>query len=133
MIKIISTLFLSLILTIGCDKSSKVDQALADDLFGKWVYTEYYVSPGTETDWKPADPAGQTIEFKKNGAFINDINLMAGFNKFEIIDSTTVRFKKSSDSGDFWEVRVKINVKDGMLELWGKNCIEGCGYRFRRS
>lgn len=133
MIKIVSTLFLLLIFTVGCDKSSKVDQALAADLLGKWVYTEYYVSPGTETDWKPADPAGQTIEFKKNGAFKSGSNFMAEFNQFEIIDSTTVRIKKASDSDDFWEVRMKISVKDGTLELWGKNCIEGCGYRFRRS
>ena len=59
---------LLLVLTIAACNKDKIGRYSDSDknLIGKWKYIEQYISPGGPGTWRPAEPAGQIIEFKKS-------------------------------------------------------------------
>jgi hypothetical protein len=121
-----------LILISGCKKSNL--EPIENTLIGKWTYTEYYISPGGPGEWRAVTPPNQTIEFKSNGKFIPCESFLEGSNRFEILDSVTVKFEPASTPSGFLTMGYSIDTAARELQMWPVNpmCIEGCSSKFKR-
>ena len=131
-VKKIQILLLPLLLfAIACKKSV---EPVANSLIGKWTYTEYYISIGGPGEWRAVTPPNQTIEFKPDGTFIPSESFLKDANRFEILDSVTVKFQPASTPSGFILMGYIIDTMERELQMYPVNpmCIEGCSNKFTR-
>jgi len=125
-------LFLALTFcAVGCTKSTV--GPIADSLIGTWTYVEYFYSVGGPGSWHPA-PANQKIEFKSDGSFSSTEFFLKGVNRYEIVDSVTIKFQPVSRPSGYMLMGYKMDSSLGDLYLYPVDpyCIEGCSNKFRR-
>ena len=74
------------------------------------------------------------IEFKTNGTFVPSASFLNTANKFEIIDSATVKIEPVSTSSGNIIMGYQIDSSKRILYLYPVNpaCIEGCNNKFTR-
>ena len=120
-----------LFLTVACKKSI---EPIESSLIGKWTYTEYYISIGGPGEWRAVTPPNQTIEFKPDGTFIPSESFLKDANRFEILDSVTVKFQPVSTPSGFILMGYIIDTMERELQMYPVNpmCIEGCSNKFTR-
>ena len=120
-----------LFLTVACKKSI---EPIESSLIGKWTYTEYYISSGGPGEWRAVTPPNQTIEFKPDGTFIPSESFLKDANRFEILDSVTVKFQPVSTPSGFILMGYIIDTMERELQMYPVNpmCIEGCSNKFTR-
>ena len=126
------SLYISLLILIGgCKKDLGT---VANSVYGKWIFTQYYISPGGPGEWRSAFPPGQTIEFKPGGQFVSSESFLTGSNHFEILDSVTIKFQPASTSNGYLLMGYAIDTLTRELLMYPVNpsCIEGCQYKFKR-
>ncbi len=124
-----------LILMTACNKSVVVNKEPIDKtVIGKWNYTEYFFSTGGPGSWHPVSPANQTIEFKSDGTFVPAESFLKTANRFEIIDSVTIKFQPTSTAMGYTLMGYQIKTADRELYLYPVNplCIEGCSNKFTK-
>lgn len=125
-------LLLVLFTAFGCSKQ----EATADEnsIIGKWTYTEHFYSTGSPGQWYPVVPANQKIEFKSDGKFIPAESFLKGANRFEFIDSATIKIYPATTSSGF--ILMGYIIKEAGRELYlypvDPICIEGCSSKFKR-
>jgi hypothetical protein len=128
--------FVFLLGMVSCSRTAyKITQAPLGTLLGKWAYTEHYVSTGGPGQWSLVQPAGQIIEFKEDGTFQSAPSFSGTFRRFEIIDSTKLRFSPAPTPSGFVIMEYKVDTAEGTLLLRPIEpmCIEGCDHKFKRS
>jgi hypothetical protein len=115
---------------VGCKKSV---EPVDNSLIGKWSYVEYYYSIGGPGEWHDVSPH-ETIEFKTDGSFIPSPSFLNNTNRFEIIDSATVKFEPASTSSGYILMGYQIKTTERTLYLYPVDpiCIEGCNNKFTR-
>jgi len=120
-----------LTLSCGCQKDLG---AVENNVDGKWIFTQCYISPGGPGEWRSASPPGQTIEFKPGGQFVPSESFLTGSNHFEILDSVTIKFQPASTSSGYILMGYAIDTLARELLMYPVNprCIKGCQYRFKR-
>ena len=120
-----------LFLAVACKKSI---EPIENSLIGKWAYTEYYISSGGPGEWRAVTPPNQTIEFKPDGTFIPSESFLKDANRFEILDSVTVKFQPASTPSGFILMGYIIDTMERELQMYPVNpmCIEGCSSKFTR-
>jgi hypothetical protein len=132
--KITSILYLLLVFLItACNKSANVNKEPIDKtLTGKWTYTEYFFSTGSPGSWHPVSPANQTIEFKADGTFMPAESFLKTANRFEMVDSVTIKFQPASTATGYILMGYQIKTAERELYLYPVNplCIEGCSNKF---
>jgi len=123
-----------LILILGCKKNIAKSDFIENSIIGKWTYTDHFYSIGAAGGWHAVVPANQTIEFKPDGIFISTDSFLKGVNKFQIIDSVTIKFQTTSTSSGYILMGYLINNNKRELYLYPVNpvCIEGCNNKFTR-
>lgn len=131
--KIIQLFILSFML-FSCKKSSLTSNPIGNSLIGQWTCTEYWYSLGGVGEWHAVQPANQTIEFKSDGTFISAESFLKEANRFEIIDSATVKFQPSTNASGLQLMSYKIDTIKRELTMSPINpiCIEGCANKFKR-
>jgi len=120
------------VLAIGCKKSGKDHSNPVHSIIGKWTLDSYFYSAGGPGSWHPADKNNpQWIVFSANGSFSANM-VFYGANKYELVDSTHIKFTPSTTPGGFALVYYHIDSLQGVLQMSPTNpvCIEGCGWRF---
>jgi len=122
---------LLLFFAVACKKSIEPIESI---LIGKWTYTEYYISTGGPGEWRAVTPPNQTIEFKPDGTFIPSESFLKDANRFEILDSVTVKFQPVSTPSGFILMGYIIDTMERELQMYPVNpmCIEGCSNKFTR-
>ncbi len=126
--------FLFLVIVGGCGQHAEQGKVFSSgSLAGKWEYTEHYVSIGGPGKWQPVQPAGQIVDFKSDGTFSSVVSFSETFRKYEIIDSTTVKFTPASTASGFVLMRYELNGEGNLLlHPIEPMCIEGCSHKFKR-
>jgi hypothetical protein len=126
---------LLLFLIAACSKSADLNKEPIDKtLTGKWTYTEHFFSTGTPGSWHAVSPAGQTIEFKTDGTFVPAASFLKTANRFEIIDSVTIKFQPTTAPQGYTLMGYQIKTAERELYLYPVNpmCIEGCSNKFTK-
>ena len=117
---------------VSCSRPAyKLTQSSSGILLGKWIYMEHYFSTGGPGQWSPVQPVGQTVEFKEDGTFQSVPSFSGSFRRFEIIDSTKLRFTPAPIPSGFVSMEYKVDTAEGTLLLRPIEpvCIEGCNHK----
>jgi len=128
--------FVSVVLMVfyfGCGKRA-VNEPGEDSIVGKWTWVENFYSVGGPGQWHQVTPASQTIEFKSDGSFVPSNSFLNSANRYEFVDSITIKFQPASTPLGYILMRYKIDVGGSELFLQpvDPRCIEGCNNKFRR-
>jgi hypothetical protein len=124
---------LFMILQSSCSKPGIIHKTpIEKTVLGKWTYTENFYSAGGPGAWHAVTPANQTIEFKANGSFIPAPSFLNGANRFEMLDSVTIKFQPATTSSGFILMGYILDTAQRELYLYPVNpmCIEGCSSKF---
>lgn len=126
--------FYSILLLAATACTKQAPAPIDYTLTGKWTYKEYGYSIGGPMIWRNIEPANQVIEFKEDGTFVPAQDFLPGSNRYEKLDSVTLKFLPASSSSGFIKMGYAIDSTTGNLNLWPVDpyCIEGCGNRFVR-
>jgi hypothetical protein len=120
-------LFLTIILTIGCNKSKEIEHN--NDLVGKWKRIETFISPGNGGSWQPDNSNPPvTMEFRGDGSFSSNDNYYSNFNRY-VISGDTITFYPAINNY-IRESRFNFNTPTQLTMTYP--CIEGCADRFIR-
>src|SRR5688500_1823440 len=115
------------LMTILVVSSCQFSPGQSPAIVGKWKMTHFYADIGDgKGTWQEADKQNtRTIEFKKNGEFIDSQKDKTG--KYALLDSTHVEIKDNSQSYKMTIVELGTD-----LLVVKANCIEGCGEKYVR-
>ncbi|MCU7547545.1 lipocalin family protein [Chitinophagaceae bacterium LB-8] len=120
-------LILLTVLLCSCKLRSVHHTSQPAQLVGKWKMTQYYADIGDgKGNWQEADQQ-RTIEFRKDGVFIDSEHKNAG--RYVLLDSTNIKVVPE-DTTKAYNVKI-IELNDTSLVL-RPNCIEGCGEKYIR-
>ena len=125
----------SIVLLASCGKTGNpVWQKSGKNIFGKWTYTDYYLSTGGPGEWQQVKPANQSIEFKTDGSFVATESFLKGATTYQILDSTRIRFQPTSTTSGFTLMGYSVEKEGKELYLYPIDpiCIEGCNNKFTR-
>jgi hypothetical protein len=114
------------------ENQSRVESRTAT-LVGKWQLVEYYWSAGGPGQWTKADPAKPyIIEFKANGAYVNDREDCAG--QYTAATDQEMIIKVLCSTGEVRQSELSGKIlPSGELVIVPTNpiCIEGCSYKYK--
>ncbi len=131
-------LFLSIVYLIACSRKELTPQE--EQILGTWQLIEYCVSPGNGNCTPQVATAvrSQTLEFKKNGSFIERIpqpgqfqTPLVGSGEFRIVSSGEIRIKFDDKATFAQEVQWGYEVSNNRLTIVPV-CFEGCSYTYQR-
>lgn len=118
---------------VSCHKSNS-ENPIANTIIGKWYYTEQYQSSGPPGQWYPVNPPNQFISFEPNGVFATSTTLFSGVTRYQLMDSSRVKFIIPNFYLGYKLYQYKIDTVARTLTLSPLTfiCIEGCASRFKR-
>jgi hypothetical protein len=131
-------LFLSVIYLLGCSGKELTPQE--EQILGTWQLTEYCVSSGAgNCTTQPATAVRtQTLEFRKDGSFIQKIPEPGKFQtpivssgEFQIVTPGKIRFGFDDRATFTEEVQWSYELSGDRLKILPL-CFEGCSYTYRR-
>ena len=131
-------LFFAVLVLAGCGKEEEGEVINKGDgdtgLAGKWRYSEQFYSAGPPGSWTPVQPANQYIEFKDDGTFVSVPGFVSGANRYEIVDSITVKISPANTANGFITYQYQVSETGDQLILSPSDpiCIEGCASKFVR-
>jgi hypothetical protein len=116
---------------VSCNKSPFI--ASSGSISGKWLYKQYYYSIGGPPIYVSTDSARQWILFNADGSFSANVPGFANFKRYEMIDSSKIKFITPSQPG-FRLFNLDLDATRNILTLSPADyiCIEGCGNIFKR-
>jgi hypothetical protein len=126
---------LTLLFIVSCTTSTgKKESKTPNPLTAKWIHTETMYSVGGPAEWHLVEPAGQQIELKEDGSFISSASFLKGANKYELVDSVTIKFQPASAPPGYILMKYQLDAagKELYLSQIEPACIEGCGEKFKR-
>ena len=130
-------LLLTIGLIVSCDKL--YPGGCGDEkspLAGKWKYVEQYTSNGGPGTWKRVTPAGQTIEFKKDGGFYASGSFQKEASRYQILDKNRVKISPATNEAGYVVMGYTLSHSNNELQLVPLEpgmCIEGCASKFLRN
>ena len=118
---------------ISCNKSSVVPTTLNEKISGKWRHTQYYYSIGGPLIYVSKESGNQWIVFSADGKFSSNIPHFYNFSRYEILDSTKLKFTITTPPG-FRLFYFSLTPLANSLSLSPADfiCVEGCGDIFKR-
>lgn len=131
-------LLLSVLYLLGCNEQELTPEE--ERILGTWQLVEYCVSPGNGNCSPQAATAvrTQTLEFRKNGSFIEKIPEPGKFQtplvssgEFQIVTPGKIRFTFDDRATFTEEVQWSYELSGNRLTILPL-CFEGCSYTYRR-
>lgn len=112
---------------MGCSKTS--GDETVNDITGKWVRTEEYISPGGGGWWQPSNDATPVyIEFTTDGKVVSNHPVYSQLSQYTKRSDTLILSGNYNNS-----IReAQALLQKGKLTV-GYACICGCGDRFVRA
>jgi hypothetical protein len=130
----------ALLLTLSFTACEKMHPGMCGDeksqLTGKWKYVEQYTSNGGPGTWNTVAPAGQTIEFKKDGNFSASGSFQKEARRYELLDHDRVKISPAPNETGFVIMAYTFSNSNNELQLSPlepSKCIEGCASKFVRN
>lgn len=114
-------------LMTACSKSSTPREG-SQRIVGKWIQTQYLISPGPMGEWKPYTGSTVLINFKEDGSFYAEgVSYLQDYSKYSV-DGNRIYFTKTTGMDS---LRLGLEFEVNNLILW-EQCIEPCGKKLRR-
>ncbi len=123
------------VLFAGCSKKFHyADGPISSSIIGKWVFTEYFISPGDAGKWYKAKPAGKVMDFRADGKFASTRNEFKQFSKYELMAPGKVRLLTGNSVDESVLLAYSIDTEHAWLFTYPGEaiCIEGCVDKYRK-
>lgn len=117
----------------SCTKSGFNGNSVAENIIGRWNYTQSYASPGSGYIYTSTANLKQWIEFRTDGSFSTNMPDFAKVTRYQMQDTLIIKFTEPA-SATPRRYSIMLKSSDHSLTLSSADfiCIEGCGQIFTK-